>query len=147
MKPPKLWGLPREDNQQIQLCFYVKFPSFGSFLRSCQTTFNLDKQVCCEILTWNLEYLDICMRKDALMFNGSPLHHSRAEKNMPRYHDWFNWEDESRLGTLQFIMNDKTKKEFDCAMKILSWRRILTTHNNRDKQKAPIYLLWILDYF
>ena len=38
MKPPKLWGLPREDNQQIQLCFYVKFSSFGSFLRSCQTT-------------------------------------------------------------------------------------------------------------
>ena len=38
MKSPKLWGLPREDNQQIQLCFYVKFPSFGSYLRSCQTT-------------------------------------------------------------------------------------------------------------
>ena len=41
MKPPKLWGLPSEDNQQIQLCFYVKFPSFGSFLRSCQTTLRL----------------------------------------------------------------------------------------------------------
>ena len=41
MESPKLRGLPREDNQQIQLCFYVKFPSFGSFLRSYQTTLPL----------------------------------------------------------------------------------------------------------
>ena len=67
MKPPKLWGLPREDNQQIQLCFYVYFQALDRFCPLVRPPYALEGFTCFHYafisfptLSYTLFYAFIC---------------------------------------------------------------------------------------